>query len=952
MFVKSNLPYKMDKNLKLFVNKLKEEQPLITIYTDALTLLAKGTDAGFYQLTPSAVIVANTENEIATLLKLCNIYKLPLTFKAGGTSLSGQTISNSILVELGEGFNRYTIKNDGKLATFGASVRGGYANNKLAKYGRKLGPSPASIASAKIGGIVANNASGSSYGITYNSYHTIKGMRIILYDGTILDTNDEQSRRQFKQSHTDMCNALVSLSQKAKHDEQIRTKIQKKYELKNTCGYGVNSLIDFDDPIDILQHLMVGSEGTLGFISDVTFATVPNYKLKATALIFFPHIRQACEAIKPLRACSVSAAELMDRNALRAVENLDGMPSVLKQLDNDTVALLIDTSADNEATLQQQMLDITSKLNHIDTVFPIEFTTDINLYNTYWRVRQGLFTTAAATRPKGTACIIEDLAFSADVLSNALVSLQNLLHQYGYDSAIIWGHLLDGNIHFVLMPDFNTPQGTEHYRQFMFDLVKLALNDFNGSLKAEHGTGRNMAPFVKQEWGDGIYEIMKQIKSIIDPNGILNPGVLLNDDPDIFVKNLKKLPAANDLIDKCIECGFCEVQCPSRNLTLTPRQRIIIYRQLTRLKAANDTNSQYYKQLLQRFDYNANATCATDGLCEQSCPVGINTGKLIKTLRWQHNSKFTTKIAGSIAKHMAGLTSSLRILLKVPHGISKIIGYKTMEACTRFLYRISGRNFPLWTRYTPSGNSQSTYKNTTNDNNTLQVVYFPSCINRTMGTSPDYNEKVALTQKTEHLLHKAQYTIIYPENIKKLCCGMAFDSKGFKEQGMQKAKELEAALLKATDNGRIPVLCDMSPCLYRMKETLDKRLKLYEPVEFILEYLKDKLIFNKLPIKIAIHSTCSTTKMGLDGKLLQLASMCADEVVIPDGVGCCAWAGDRGFFYPELNMSALATLKKSITPDIKEGYSTSRTCEIGLSMNSNISYKSIVYLVDKVTQTR
>lgn len=935
-----------------FISDLRHDHPDIKIYTDPLMLLAKGTDAGFYRLIPQVIIQANKEEEIVAIIRLCRKYHLPLTFKAGGTSLSGQTITDSVLVELGLGFRTSKISDDGAIATFGPAMIGEHANKRLAQYGRKLGPSPASMDSAKIGGIVSNNASGSSYGIIHNSYHTIRSMRMVLSDGSILDTGDEQSRLLFKKEHAQLCEQIIALKQDVCNNQEMAEKITRKFQLKNTCGYGVNSLIDFNDPVDIIQHLMIGSEGTLGFISEVTFHTVPNYHLKATALIFFPHIRQACEAITPLRSCSgVSAAELMDRNALRAVEDLPGMPEMLKKLDSDSVALLIDTSADDETVLLTQMEEITRKLSDIRTVFPIEFTRDIQTYNTYWKVRKGLFTSAAATRPRGTACIIEDLAFRADILGDALVALQDLFFQYRYNQAIIWGHLLDGNIHFVIMPNFNSPEGIEEYQCFMNDLVNLTLDRFDGSLKAEHGTGRNMAPFVEKEWGSDIYKVMWSVKKIMDPDHILNPGVLLNDDPDIFIKNLKPLPEANEIIDKCIECGFCESECPSRNLTLTSRQRIVVYRQLYLLQKNQKTKDGYYKILRKEYNYDGNETCATDGLCERSCPVGINTGKLIKELRWRHHGNLGNSVANVLANHMGSLTAILRFWLKVPHGIGKITGYPFMEFWTRLFFAISGKKFPLWTRYTPAGTPKKKYISTTPiDNDELDVVYFPSCINRTMGTSPDYEEKTALTQKTEELLLRAKCRIIYPEQIHQLCCGMAFDSKGFKEQGKQKAKELEAALLLASDNGRIPVLCDMSPCLYRMKETLDERLKLYEPVTFILTYLQPKLQFKKLPVRVAVHSTCSNTKMGLEKHLFELASLCAEQVVVPEDIGCCAWAGDRGFFYPELNRSALMNLNTQVK-DLKYGYSTSRTCEIGLSINSGISYKSIIYLVDKATQS-
>lgn len=934
------------KEFKKDINKLI---PKSRIYTDPLYTLTKGTDAGFYRLIPQMVLKVETEEEMAGVLEICSRHRVPLTFKSGGTSLSGQTISDSVLIETGEGFSDYRISEDGKLATFQSGITGAMANARLSIYGRKLGPSPASINSARIGGIVSNNASGSSYGIRYNSYNTIEGMRIVMYDGTVLDTRDSESRREFKATHSQMLARLTELSRLAKSSQKIKSKIQHKYELKNTCGYGVNALIDFEDPIDILQHLMVGSEGTLGFISKVTFRTVKDFPLKATALVFFRNIKSACDAIMPLRQCEVSAAELMDRNALRSVENKPGMPSVLKTLDEEVVALLIETSAKDNNTLNVQIKAIEEALSSFETVYPVSFTTDTLEYNRIWRVRKGLFTSAAASRPKGTACIIEDIAFRAEVLGDALVDLKVLLENYDYDGYVIWGHLLDGNIHFVIMPDFNDPKGLDKYRRFMDDLVHLVVDRYDGSLKAEHGTGRNMAPFVRKEWGDEIYEIMKQIKALFDPLNILNPGVILNEDPQIHLKNLKPLPVANDLIDKCIECGFCEVNCPSRGLTLTPRQRIVTYREMHRLALENKDHLRL-KELQKRYQYNGEATCATDGLCELACPVDINTGKLIKELRFETNSSVGNKIASSIATHMDRVTRGLRYFLDGVGFIHKVIGTPMMKKVSGLLYKVSGRRIPLWNPYMPHGGPARRVYQPGDAFAKDTVVYFPTCINRTMGKSVDYKREMSVVQKTKQLLEKAGFRVIFPEGLMNLCCGMAFDSKGFKTQGLAKAKELNEALLKASKDGKYPIYCDMSPCLLRMKETLSSKLDLYEPVEFILKYFPDRLQFEPLQKKVAIHTTCSSTKMGLETKLLHLAKMCASEVIVPDEVGCCGWAGDRGFTHPELNASALKPLKKQLPNDVQEGYSTSRTCEIGLSLHSGISYKSIVYLVDDATK--
>lgn len=917
------------------------------LFTDELSRLVKGTDASLYRLIPKVVVRVHSEEEVIRLLQFCYREQVPLTFKAAGTSLSGQTISDSVLMELGQGFEHSVITDNGHTATFGCGLTGGAANRILKRYGRKLGPKPASIQSAKIGGIVANNASGSSYGILHNSYNTIQSMRLVLADGTLLDTADKESCRAFLSKHPDLIEQVKQLHREATGNDFIRTKIEQKFQLKNTCGYGVNSLIDYADPIDIIQHLMIGSEGTLGFISQVTFRTVHDAPLKAAAMIYFSGLREVSNAILPLRECAVSAAELMDRNALRAVEDMDGMPPELKSLPEGAAALLIDTSADDEEALFKQMREIEEKLAHLKTLSPIQFTTDKQLYNRYWNVREGLFTSAAASRPPRTASIIEDVAFSGEVLGDALTDLRALLVETGYDNAVMWGHLLDGNVHFTVFPDINTEEGIQNYADFMKKLCVLTVEKYNGSLKAEHGTGRNMAPFVEKEWGSEIYGLMKRIKKAFDPKEILNPGVVINSDESVFIQNMKQFPEANPLIDKCIECGFCEVSCPSKNLTLTPRQRIVAYRQIAH-QTAGSANSKSILEAVKKISYPMDETCATDGMCGISCPVGIDTGKLVKELRWQQNGKVSNWVADYLANHMEGTTSFLRGLLTLPHVIGKPMGYTPLESLMKGLYKVGDGIFPLWTRHTASG-SKKIRKNlfVGSSPEAPEVVYFPSCITRAMG-GPSFGsqEKEDVPTKMLSILRKAGYTVIIPEEKDKLCCGMAFSSKGFRKQAAKKEHELNDALMKASRNGELPIVCDMSPCLLHMRETLDSRLKLYDQVEFIHDHLLHKVSLVKQPITVAVHTTCSSTKMQLQEKLYNVASRCAEKVVVPNEVGCCGWAGDRGFFYPELNESALELLKESVAGS-DEGYSNSRTCEIGLSMNSGITYRSLVYLVDK-----
>ncbi len=932
---------------KTFFQRIKKQIPAEQLITDSLRTLTFGTDASFYRLVPKIVINVNTEREVQLILREAGRLRLPVTFRAAGTSLSGQAITDSILVRLGPGWNRYRVFDNAAKIQLQPGIIGGQANRILAEFDRKIGPDPASIDSAKIGGILANNASGMCCGVEQNSYRTLDAMRIILADGTIVDTGDDKSKAACQRSHPALVDGLAALRDRVQADQELADRIRYKFKIKNTTGYSLNALVDFTDPFEIMQHLMIGSEGTLGFIADVVYRTVIEHRHKASALIFYPDIQTVCEAVVILQQQPVAAAELIDRAGLASVTGKPGMPTFLNELAPAVTALLIETRAESAATLAEQIEQITASLATLPTVRPIEFTAVPEEFNQLWKIRKGLFPAVGAVRQTGTTVIIEDVAFPIEHLANATLDLQELLRKYGYNEAIIFGHALAGNLHFVFTQDFSLQKEVVRYRDLMDEVVKLVVEKYDGSLKAEHGTGRNMAPFVEKEWGEAAFTLMKEIKALFDPHGLLNPGVILNSDLEAHIKDLKPLPPTHELVDKCIECGFCEPICPSRDLTFTPRQRIVGRREISRQMAAS-THPNDLKQLVKAYRYPGMNTCAADGLCSTLCPVGIDTGKMIKSLREEANGQLATTIALYVADHFKRVTRSVSGLLNTVDTLHRLTGTPFMEKASQVAHTGSGGLVPLWNREMPAGVPALRPLAAPAADQPL-VVYFPSCASRAMG-GPARGEtnRTPLPQKTVGLLAKSGYGVIVPDNLAGLCCGQAFESKGFKRQADQKADELSDALLKATRDGELPVLCDTSPCLQRMRATLDKRLRLYEPVEFILEFLQDRLVFSRKKDRIAIHATCSTRKMGLDGKLRQLAQLCANEVVMPEDIFCCGFAGDRGFSFPELNKSALSGLKEQVY-GCEAGYSTSKTCEIGLALHAEIPYRSILYLVDEVT---
>ena len=942
-----------------FLSEVKRILPKESIYTDDLRCLAWGTDAGFYRLIPKIIIRSGNEEEVSKVLSLASRMKVPVTFRAAGTSLSGQAISDSVLLVAGKNWERFKVDPGSGNVTLEPGIVGARVNAILKPYGRKFGPDPASIGSCMVGGIVMNNASGMSCGTHANSDKMMISARMVLPDGTVLDTGDEDSKAAFRTSHPEFLKAIEDLHREVISNQRLTDRIKHKYSIKNVTGLNLLPLVTFDDPFDIMAHLLVGSEGTLAFLSRVTMKTLPLAPFKASAMIYFGSIKEAAEAVVAMKrdeGSIINAAELLDKRSLMSVSD----PMLEKYPDKDLTAVLTETTGSSREELESNISSIVSSLEGFgvlsDSELP-EFTSDPETCSKYWAIRSGIFPSVGGMRRQGTTCLIEDVAFHIEDLPNATVDLSNLLDKHGYDDSCIYGHALEGNFHFIINQSFDSEAEVKRYEEMIRDVAGIVVGKYDGSLKAEHGTGRNMAPFVEYEWGAEAFKVMERIKEIFDPERILNPGVIFNNDPGCFLKDFKPLPVLpyGEKINKCIECGFCEVNCVSCGFTLSSRTRIVARREIARLEAdplKSEADRERLARLLKEYSYLGDETCAADGLCSMSCPMGIDVSDMTHLIREEKTPQgsFKRKVWSLAADHFPIVKTGVRTALGLASAGDAILGDKAMSAVGKGLHK--GLGLPLWTPSTPKPFSPSSHPEPSchpePSEGPLKVVYFPSCLNQMMGL-PRHGSlaEKPLVEEMVSLLGKAGYEVIFPEKMEKLCCGMMWESKGMPDLADKKSKELEEALLKASENGRWPVLCDQSPCLHRMRKNI-RSMKLYEPAEFIMTFLKDRLVFHQDDTPVAVHVTCSTKLMGLSETIISLAKMCSTNVIVPEEVGCCGFAGDKGMTHPELNTWALRKLKDSVK-GAKVGYSNSRTCEIGLSGHSGIPYMSIAYLVDSHT---
>jgi D-lactate dehydrogenase len=922
----------------------------------AIDLIAYASDASPYRRFPAAVVMAHDAADVGRVLAYARRAGMAVNFRGGGTSLNGQAQTDGIMIDVRRWFSGVKVQDGGERARLRAGTLLGVANRVLARRGFKLGPDPASKDIATIGGVIANNSGGMRCGVTWDSYSTVESMTLVLASGTVIDTAAPDAEQRFAAAEPELARGLLALREELLGDDALAQRVRRKFEIKNVTGYRLCALLDADTPLEIFRRLVVGSEGTLAFIAEAVMRTRPEPAQTTLAWAHFESIDAAADAVPALVAAGARATELMVAPALIAAAwNMEGCPEYWRELPMQSAALILEFGGEDATELDAGEAAAGQALAGHELIRPLQFTRAHEEIELTWTVREGLFGLVGRLRPLGSALIIEDVCVRPEAIAQCARDLQALLAKHEFLVGVA-GHASAGNLHFQLTPDFSKPQDLQRYERFMEELVELIVGKYDGSLKAEHGTGVNMAPYVEREWGPKATEMMWQIKRLADPLGVLNPGVVLNRDADVHLKHLKSQPQIEEIAAHCVECGFCEPVCPSRNTTTTPRQRIVIRREMAR----QPEGSPVLQALLTDYEHDAIQTCAADGSCQGACPVAIDTGALMKEFRRREHTDREEAVALVVAERYASVERAARAGLSGARAAEAVLGARAVARVARLVRRrVSHELVPLLPANLPPA---APARLPASERSGAAAVYLPACINRIFGNPAGSEPRPSLPDALTAVSARAGLPVWIPNDVAGHCCATPWSSKGFQRGQDHMARKTAASLWRWSDGGRLPVVIDASSCAQGLLEDVAPRLdeaererfaqiEVLDSIAWAHDHLLARLQVRRRVQSVALHPTCSATQLGLAGKLGALAGELADEVLIPAGTTCCGMAGDRGLLHPELPASALSEVAAELGEHpLGEHLCSNRTCEIALQQATGEAYGSFVLLLERLTR--
>lgn len=933
---------------------------------DDVFLQLYASDASIFEIRPLAVVRPKAVEDVVRVVKYAAEERIPIHARGAGSGVAGESLGPGIVIDFST-YMRRILHVDDTTVRVQPGVVLAQLNRFLLTRGRLFGPDPATRSITTLGSVLALDGAGSHWLKYGSARHKVVSMQVVLATGDVIEAFQHPIPADDATELTPLGELVRRVAGLAKREAAVIEERRPK-TLVNRSGYHLHDIIH-NGELD-LARVLVGSEGTLGLITEATIRTDPLPKFRGLALLFFDRLESAARGAAEIREMDIAACDLMDRRLLALAREIDGRYDRILPRDAEAI-LIVEAQADSESELRASLEGVVRKLQFdLRLAFDSRTTTDRSDRDLFWkmarRVVPSLYKVSGAERP---IPFVEDIAVPPEELASFLPQLQGILRSHDV-TASFFAHAGHGQIH--LRPFLNLASDLDVRKmQGLATDIYNAVIARGGTISGEHGDGLSRTWYVKEQYGP-LYDVFREVKRIFDPENLLNPGKIVADAPQPLIKNLRPPllpretaptngvltkegePLVRPLVDlqlvwkpgefeyaavQCNGCGRCRTQgadarmCPIFRLApaeeASPRAKANLVRAVLdgRLPA---------KELTTDIAKEVADLCVHCHQCRDECPAGVDIPKLMVEAKAQYVASSGLRSDEWYMAHIEGLARwggrfatvsnlmlanrTMRWILSRLTGIAE--GRKLPRfANTTFLARAGNRR---WTR--PARQAEK------------RVLYFVDLYANHFDT--ELAEAVVL------VLRRHGYDVwVHPRQI---ASGMPAISLGAVEMAERIARWNTRYLAEAVRQGYQIVTSEPSAAMCLRHEYVnllgddDARLVADHSLD-ITSFLfklhqagKLELDFKPLNLTVGYHQPCHLRTYGASGDSLlkQIPGLTVQTIE----KGCSGMAGTFGLMNSNYRASlraGLGLINALRDPAIAAGTTECSACKLQMEQGTN-----------------
>ena len=881
-------------------------EPTRTVYS---------TDASIYEVKPAGIIFPSGLEDARTVVEYAREHSVSITPRGAGSSLTGNAIGEGIILDC----ERYmdsvlSVDPEEQTVTVEPGVVLDQLNDRLAEKGLYFPPDPSTSSSCTIGGMVANDAAGAHSVRHGTTRDNVRSVKCVLADGTVA-TFDRLEGNQLEQvcSREDRFGKLARTVRSIGQEHAIEIDKQYPDVERNSSGYDLEESVAADGSWLDLSKLIVGSEGTLGIITEVTLNLSELPETQAGALVFYEDVIAAAAAVESTLHADPSAVELVDADVLgyaRDAWGFDRVPS------DAGAALLVEVEGD--AADINDRIDEAIHAAKTDATVDVERASTAEEHETLWTIRKAS-NPLLNRRPgdKQALSFIEDAAIPPEQLPDYLERIRDILLEYELNASV-FGHAGQGVLHVKPFLDLKTEQDRERLDAVSEEIHEVVL-EVGGCVSGEHGDGRLRSEYLEKMYGETLYEAFQEVKRAADPNDVFNPAKVVPDSEGQLVEmdenlrfdgydpgtvetalNFDAEGGFDSLIEQCNGCSKCRttdggVMCPSYR---AEEEEVMSTRgRANALRAAIDGKLDEDALTSDWFESEVLDLCLACKACETECPTGVDMAKLKTELKHQKHQKNGVPLRSRLFANVRTLNRLGSTFAPIANRLSSFLpGRAVLERVVgidrrRELPVFASESFQDWFERHDAHPSAGNHGH---------VVLFPDCYMA-------YNHP-EVGQAAVKLLERCGYAVEVP-NVS--CCGRPALSQGMVEHARTDAAHNAEALAEYT-NSDVPILAGEPSCVSALQEyddLIEETASVPDAAESVSTFLLNEVreqLEDFGPVngtgRVAAHTHCHATAKGFDHASVELLESAGYQVDVVDAT-CCGMAGAFGYETEHYNLS-------------------------------------------------